>query len=163
MLWHRSSRRPDRLSGCRGVRGTCNGSRDVAPDPSLNADVTLSLMRWIYIIAVCSLYVAGVLASVPMVGAGDAWTVIAAWSAAFVWCFLALLHGRPLTAVSIVMVVTLVLPIGAVISVAWPNLGLLWPAFQDRGAVGGLQFFAPLMVALLCALLARRQYIRSAG
>ena len=127
MLWHRGSRRPDRLSGARGARDLQRITRRGAR-PVTQRGVTLRLMRWIYIIAICSLYVVGVLASVPMVGAGDAWAVIAAWSAAFVWCFLALLHGRPLTAVSIVMVVTLVLPIGAVISVAWPT----WDCYGPR-------------------------------
>ncbi len=53
------------------------------------------------------------LAGVPIVGPSISWAFIAAWSAAFAWCYVAFLHGRAFTAVSIVIVVTMVLPIVA--------------------------------------------------
>lgn len=113
-------------------------------------------MRHVVTIATCVLYVAGVLTSVPLAGAGISWALIAVWSAAFAWCHIALLHGRAFTAVSIVIVVTIVLPVVALIALAWPNLDFLWPAFEDRGALGGLEFLAPLIAALLYVLLAHR-------
>jgi hypothetical protein len=107
-------------------------------------------------VAICVLYFAGVLAGVPMVGPANSWAFIAVWSAAFVWCYLVLLRGRALAAVSVVIVVTLVFPTLALIAIAWPDLEFLWPAFVDRGALGVLEFFAPLIVALLCVQLAHR-------
>lgn len=117
---------------------------------------TLGLMHYVVTVAIGVLYFAGVLAGVPMVGPTISWVFIAAWSAAFVWCYLAFLRGRAFTAVSIVIVVTIVLPLVALVAIAWPNFDFLWPAFQDRGALGGLEFFAPLIAALICVLLARR-------
>jgi hypothetical protein len=113
-------------------------------------------MHGVVTVAICVLYFAGVLAGVPMVGPRNSWAFIAVWSAAFVWCHLVLLRGRAVAAVSIVIVVTLVLPIAALVVVAWPTLNFLWPAFVDRGALGMSEFFAPLILALLCVQLARR-------
>ena len=120
-------------------------------------------MHRVVTVAICVLYCAGVLAGVPLVGPSISWSFLAAWSAAFVWCYLAVLRGRALTAVSIVIVVTIVLPIVALIAIAWPTYrswsalaASLWPAFQDRGALGGLEFLAPLMAALICVPLAHR-------
>jgi hypothetical protein len=113
-------------------------------------------MHYVAAVAICVLYFAGVLATVPIAGPIMAWAFIAAWSAGFVCCYLAFLRGRARTAIAVVIVVTIVLPIVALIAMAWPKLEFLWPAFQDRGALGGLEFFAPLVAALVCVLLARR-------
>ena len=113
-------------------------------------------MHYIAIAAICLLYFAGVLASVPLAGASTSWALIAAWSAVFVWCYLLFLRGGAYAAVSIVIVVTIVLPLVAVIAIAWPTFDSLWPALQDRGVLGALEFFAPLIAALLCVWLAHR-------
>src|SRR5438876_461034 len=113
-------------------------------------------MHFVAAVAICVLYFAGVLATVPVAGPIMAWAFITAWSAGFVCCYLAFLRGGARTAIAVVIVVTIVLPIVALIAMAWPKLEFLWPAFQDRGALGGLEFFAPLVAALVCVLLARR-------
>ena len=113
-------------------------------------------------VAICVLYFAGVIVGVPMVGPYFSWLFLATWSAVFVWCYLSLLVGRPLTAVLIVIVVTIVFPIVALLAIAWPTyrswsslFASVWPALQDR-ALGGLELIAPLVAALVCVPFARR-------
>ncbi len=108
-------------------------------------------------VAVCLLYVAGVLAGAYMVGSDISWAFLAAWSAVFAWCYLTLARGSPRAAISIVIVVTIVCPAAALVAVVWPIhrtwpalYSTLWPALKDRGVVGGLEFLAPLGAALIC-------------
>jgi len=111
-------------------------------------------------IALCALYFAGVLVGAPLIGPDFSWAFLAAWSVAFVWFYRVFLHGRAFAAVSIVIVVTIVLPLVALIVVAWPALDFVWPALQDRGVPGGLAFFAPLIAALIGIFVARRTAAR---
>jgi hypothetical protein len=114
------------------------------------------------------MYFVGVLTGASVLGPETSWPFLAAWSAVFAWSYVMLLHGRGLIAVSIVIGVTIVLPLVALIAIAWPAYRSwsalytsLWPGFEDRGALGNLEFIAPPVAALLCVAIAR--YRRSAS
>jgi hypothetical protein len=107
---------------------------------------------------ICVLYFVGVLAGTLLCGPTITPWFLAAWSAAFVWGYLFLARGRPLTALSIVMVVTVLLPVLALFAIVWPIYrspsGIftsLWSEFRGRGLLGGLELFTPLLVASISA------------
>jgi phosphotransferase system glucose/maltose/N-acetylglucosamine-specific IIC component len=113
--------------------------------------------------ALCLVYFAFVLAGVPLAGPRIAPWFLAVLSAAFVWCYLVLTRGRISVALAVVIVVTLVLPLGALIVIAWPvyqswaGMGAsFWAAFEERGPFGGVEFLAPTIAAALCASVVRR-------
>jgi hypothetical protein len=105
-------------------------------------------------LGLCLLYFAGVLAGVPIFGPASTPWFLAGWSAAFVWGYLTVVRGRRITALTIVTVVTVLLPVFAVIGLAWPlfrspsaMFGSLWTEFQGRGSLGGVELFLPLLAA----------------
>jgi hypothetical protein len=107
---------------------------------------------------ICVLYFVGVLAGARLGGPTITPWFLAAWSAAFVWAHLFLARGHPITALSIVTVVTVLLPVFALFAIVWPihrsPAGIvtsLWSEFQGRGLLGGLELFAPLAVASVSA------------
>jgi hypothetical protein len=120
-------------------------------------------MRGIVAIVICLLYFAGVLVGVPLAGQPFAPWFLAVWSAVFVACYLVVTRGNRIAAVSIVIVVTLVLPFAALVAIAWP-IYHSWPAMvasfggalQERGSFGIIELLAPLAVALLCLLLLKQ-------
>ena len=114
-------------------------------------------------LALCLIYFALVLTGVPLAGPRAAPWFLAILSAAFVWCYLVLAHGRISVALAVVIVVTFVLPLGALIVIGWPvyqSWAMLaasfWAAFEDRGPFGGVEFLAPMIAAALCAGVVRR-------
>ena len=105
------------------------------------------------------LYFVGVLAGAVLCGPTITPWFLAVWSAAFVWGYLSLARGRPITALSIVTVVTVLLPVFALLTIVWPIYrspsGIftsLWSEFRGRGLLGGLELFAPLVLASVSAL-----------
>ena len=79
---------------------------------------------------------------------------LAGWSAAFVWGYLTLARGRRTTALALVTVVTVMLPVFALICLVWPlyrspsaMFGSLWTEFHGRGLLGGVELFLPLLAA----------------
>ena len=103
---------------------------------------------------VCVLYFAGVLAGAPLFGPTITPWFLAGWSAAFVWAYLAFARGRPIAALAIVTVVTVLLPVLALFALVWPLYrspsgisASLWSEFRGRGLLGGLALFVPLVVA----------------
>ena len=106
------------------------------------------------------LYFACVLAIVPMAGPAITPWLLACLSILFVWCYLRFARGRATMAVGIVVLVTLVLPLVALIVIGWPlyptwsSLGAsLWAAFQDRGIFRIVEFVAPAGIAAIGAVL----------
>ena len=70
--------------------------------------------------ALCLVYFACVLAGVPLAGPRIVPRFLSALSALFVWCYLVFVRGRASVALAVVIVVTLVLPLGALIAIGWP-------------------------------------------
>jgi hypothetical protein len=109
------------------------------------------------------LYFAGVLAGAPLCGPTITPWFLAGWSAAFVWAYLVFARGRPIVALTIVTVVTVLLPVGALFVLVWPLYrspsGIstsLWSEFRGRGFLGGLELFVPLAVAgITCFFIGR--------
>ena len=105
-------------------------------------------------IAICVLYFAGVLVSVPVFGPTMTTAFLAAWSAAFAWSYLVFAAGRRITALSIVTIVTVLLPVLALISLVGAHYASpsalflsLSSEFRGRGPLGGLELFVPLVAA----------------
>ena len=119
-------------------------------------------MHGIVAIVICLLYFAGVLVGVPLAGEFAAW-FLAVWSAVFVVSYLVIARGSRITALSIVIAVTLVFPFAALVAIVWP-IYHSWPtmvaslggALQERGSFGIIELLAPLAVALLCLLLLKQ-------
>lgn len=108
--------------------------------------------------ALCIVYFVCVVASVPLVGPANNPWFLSGLSVAFVWCYLGLARGRGSVALAVVIVVTLVLPIGALVAIGWPVYRSwtalaesFWRAFQERGPLGGVEFLAPPVAAAICA------------
>jgi|SRR5436190_4005802 hypothetical protein len=118
-------------------------------------------MRTVSAVALCGIYIAAVLAGAPHVGpAMTPWFLIGL-SAAFGWGYVAVAQGRKVTALSIVAVVTILLPVAALIALAWPLyrsplelLASLWLEFRDRG-LPGLLLLAPVAAASVPVFFAR--------
>src|SRR6185437_9753902 len=109
-------------------------------------------------LGLCLLYLAGVLLGAPLFGPTMTPWFLAGWSAAFVWGYLTLARGRRITALSIVTVVTVLLPVVALIGLVWPlfrspsaMFGSLWSEFGGRGLLGGVELFVPLVAASITA------------
>jgi hypothetical protein len=114
------------------------------------------------------LYFAGVLAASPLCGPTMTPWFLAGWSAAFVWVYLDFARGRPIAALAIVMVVTVLLPISALFALVWPvyrsPLGIstsLWSEFRTRGLLGGLELLAPLLAAGITTFFAGRAQLNA--
>jgi hypothetical protein len=108
--------------------------------------------------AFCLVYFACVLIGVPLVGPRMAPWFLSLLSAAFVCSYLVLARGRTAIALAVVIVVTIVFPLGALIAIGWPVyrtwealLASFWAAFIERGPLGGVEFLAPTIAAMLCA------------
>jgi hypothetical protein len=118
--------------------------------------------------ALCLVYFACVLAGVPLAAPRVAPWFLSALSAAFVWGYL-VARGRASVAVAVVIVVTLVFPIGALIAIGWPVYASwsalaasFWGAAKERGPLGGVEFLAPTFAAALCAGIVSRLRSNSA-
>ena len=114
-------------------------------------------------LALCLVYFACVLMGVPFVGPRISPWFLSALSAAFVWCYLIFVRGRAGVAVAVVILVTLIFPVGALIFIGWPVYRSwsalaesFWAAAQIRGAFGGVEFLAPTVAAALCVGVVRR-------
>jgi hypothetical protein len=114
-------------------------------------------------VMLCAGYFVCVLAVVPWAGPRMAPWVLSALSVALVWSYLVLARGRATAPLAVVIVVTLVFPIGALVMIAWPlyasrtdMITSLWTAFAERGPVGCTELLAPTATAALCAALVRR-------
>jgi len=125
--------------------------------------LTLGRVSSIAAVALCLLYLASVLVGVPLVGPRMAPWFLSLLSAAFVISYVFLVRGRGVVAMAVVAAVTIILPLGALVAIGWPVyrnwnalLASFWAAFADRGGLGVLEFFAPTIVALLCAGVVRR-------
>jgi len=112
--------------------------------------------------ALCFVYFGCVLAGVPLAGPRLAPWFLSVLSAVFMWCFLAA-RGRASIALAVVIVFTLVFPIGALIAIGWPLYSSwsalassFWDAAIERGAFGGVEFLAPTIAAALVAGIVRR-------
>ena len=109
-------------------------------------------------LGLCLLYLAGVLLGAPLFGPTMTPWFLAGWSAAFVWGYLTFARGRRITALSIVTVVTVLLPVVSLIGLVWPlfrspsaMFGSLWSEFRARGLLGGVELFVPLVAASINA------------
>ena len=119
-------------------------------------------MRTIIAASVCLFYSAVIVAFVPMFTSTTAPWFIAAWSVAFVWCYLAPIRGRAVVALVVVAIVTVVLPIGYLFASGWyiyrswsvlsSSLGF---AFEQLALLDGIGFFMPLVAATCCVALMR--------
>jgi hypothetical protein len=113
-------------------------------------------------LGICALYFAGVLAAAPLCGPAITPWFLAGWSATFVWVYLAFTRGRPVGALVIVAIVTVVLPVVALFAMIWPiygspsNVSALWSEFRARGLLGGVELFAPLLAAGVATFLISR-------
>jgi hypothetical protein len=119
-------------------------------------------MRTVSAFALCGLYIAAVLAGAPRFGPTMTPWFLAGLSAAFAWGYPIVARGRGLTALSIVAVVTILLPFVALIGLAWPLyrspsdlLASLWLEFRGQGLLG-LQLLAPLVAASIVVFFARQ-------
>ena len=119
-------------------------------------------MRTVLALAMCGLYIATVLAGAPRFGPTTTPWFLVGLSAAFVWGYLLVARGRRLTALSIVAVVTILLPLAGLIALAWPFhrsasdlLASLWFEFRAQG-LPGLQLLAPLVAAGIVVFFARQ-------
>jgi hypothetical protein len=126
-------------------------------------------MRKIAAFALCLVYFACVLAGVPLAGPQIAPWFLSALSVAFVWCYI-VARGRASIAVAVVIVVTLVFPIAALIAIGWPVYeswsaltASFWAAAKERGLIGGVEFLAPALAAMLCAGIVSRLRSKSAA
>ena len=125
-------------------------------------------MRTIISVSVCLLYFAVVVALVPLFTSITAPLFLAAWSVAFVWCYLAPIRGRAVVALVVVAVVTVVLPIGYLFASGWYIYrswsvlsGSLWFAFEQLALLEGIGFFVPIVAAACCIALMRRLRFRA--
>lgn len=112
------------------------------------------------------LYIAAVLTGALRFGPTMTPWFLVGLSAVFAWGYLTVAQGRRLTVLSIVAVVTVPLPLVALIALAWPLYrspsGLfasLWLEFREQG-LPGLQLLAPLVAASIVVLFARRKQAR---
>lgn len=119
-------------------------------------------MSKIAALALCLVYFACVVMGVPFVGPRISPWFLSVLSAAFVWCYLMFVGGHAGVAVAVVILFTLVFPVGALILIGWPvyrSWGALaesfWAAAQIRGH-GGVEFLAPTIAAALCAAIVSR-------
>ena len=71
-------------------------------------------------LTVLLIYFAGVLVGAPLAGSSVTPWFLAIWSALYVACYLAIARGSRTTAVSVVIIVTVVLPLVALVASAWP-------------------------------------------
>ena len=124
---------------------------------------SLERMRTIIAVVVCLIYFLGVLAGVPLIESTIVPWFLAAWSVAFVWCYLSLVRGRAVVALAVVVVVTLAFPIVSLFAIGWPIYrswpaltDSLWSAFQERGTFGGVELLLPLIAAACCVALMRQ-------
>ena len=113
-------------------------------------------MRAAVALAICVLYFAGVLVGAPLFGPAMTPWFLAAWSTVFVWAYLTFARGRRATALSIVMTVTILVPILVLIALVWPLyrspsaiITSLWSEFRERGPLGALELFVPLGAAAI--------------
>jgi hypothetical protein len=117
----------------------------------------------------CGLYIAAVLAGAPRVGPTMTPWFLVGLSAAFAGGYLTVAQGRRLAVLSIVAVVTVLLPLAALIALAWPLYrspsGLfasLWLEFRGQG-LPALQLLAPLVAASIVVFFARKTTLWSHG
>ena len=115
-------------------------------------------MSAIAAVVLCVVYFSCVLAGASVVGPAIAPWFLACLSIAVVWCFVAYARGHAGVALAVVVVVTVVLPIGALLALAWPiyeswsrSIASIWTAFQERGVLGGVELLVPPVAAALCA------------
>jgi hypothetical protein len=107
---------------------------------------------------ICLLYFAGVLVGAPLAGSALTPWFLALWSAVFVCGYVRFTRGRPMPALIVVMIVTVFVPVFALVALVWPIyssysalLASLWTEFRERGAFGGFALFVPLIVASILA------------
>jgi hypothetical protein len=115
-------------------------------------------MSKIAALALCLVYFACVLTGVPFVGPRVSPWFLSVLSAGFVWCYLMFVRGHAGVAVAVVILFTLVFPVGALVFIGWPVYRSwsalaesFWAAAQIRGPMGGVEFLAPTIAAALCA------------
>jgi hypothetical protein len=118
-------------------------------------------MRMASPLTLCAIYIAAVLAAASGVGPTMTPWLLVGLSAALGWCYSTVARGRKLTALTIVGVVTILLPFAALIALAWPLYrspsdfaASLWREFREQG-LSGLVLLAPLLVASIVVSFAR--------
>ena len=84
--------------------------------------------------------------------------VLAMLSVAFLWCYVAIVHGRVVTALVIVFLVTLAFPVSVLFAIGWPvynSWSAMVPSYmsslREYGQLGGFELLVPLGAALLAA------------
>jgi hypothetical protein len=111
----------------------------------------------------CVAYVVGVFAGTAL--AGPEWTpwFLGAWSIAFTGAFVVFARGQAGVALAIVLLLTVLLPLGALFIVGWPAResvpGLIvsiWAAFEERGWHRAVEFLGPVVASAIAALVVRR-------
>jgi hypothetical protein len=120
-------------------------------------------MGTVVAITLCLSYFVGVIVGTPFAGPALSPWFLVVWSAAYDWSYLTLARGRAAVALAIVFLVTLLLPVVALVYVGWPDFASLpelcasyWSAFQERGLFGAFEFLAPIIAAALSTVLIRR-------
>lgn len=109
-------------------------------------------------------YVAGVILGTSLSGPELAPWFLGVWSVAFTWSLIAFARGRASVALSIVLTVTVLLPIVALFIVGWPAresfsglIVAIAAAFYDRGAQRAVEFLGPVVAAAVVAFVVRRR------
>ena len=109
---------------------------------------------------ICLLYFAGVLVGAPLAGSALTPWFLAVWSAVFVCGYLRFTRGHPMTALIVVMIVTVFVPVFALVALVWPLyaspsaiLASLWTEFRERGPSGAFALLVPLIAAGILAYL----------
>src|SRR6185369_14385599 len=109
-------------------------------------------------------FVAGVILGTSLAGPEFTPWFLGAWSVAFTWSLVALARGSASVALAIVFVVTVLLPIVALFIVGWSTrdsisglTAAIVSAFYDRGMRRAVEFFGPMVAAMIVALIVRRR------
>jgi hypothetical protein len=119
-------------------------------------------MRAIVPFVASALYIAAVFVGVFVVDPSWVPWVLAILSVAFLWCYVAIVHGRVITALLIVFLVTLGFPVSVLLAIGLPvyhswstMVASYMSSLREYGLLGGFELLVPLGAALLAAAFVR--------
>jgi hypothetical protein len=114
--------------------------------------------------AILLVYVVVMAIGVPEFGPVYSPWFLAALSALFVWCYVAVAGGRTVVSFATVFLVTLVFPLGFLVVIGWPVynswsvlVSSFVSAFYEHGQLWGLELLLPLVAALATAVSINRR------
>ena len=108
------------------------------------------------------LFIIGVFGLGQLVGSQNAVWYLAALSIVFVWGHVSLVKGNASSALAIVLIVTVIIPVVILFAIGMPvyktwleTANSLYSSFRDHGQFQGLELFVPFLAAVLSASILR--------